>query len=178
MRNILQPLRPPTTHVTLVQQTIADISKYSSNHLFIVILNETLWLWLFSSCFCFVHLGSHFAHLLWFCPKLGLCWFRWMPSGEICMHKGGQWRGFFCTALLVVLVYYRSAHMQCASISWMEREGLSQDDTILNAMDLDSGLLILFCFAVSRNIYFKIPLCSSIARCMAQAFVGREEFLR
>ena len=99
MRNILQPLRPPTTHVTLVQQTIADISKYSSNHLFIVILNETLWLWLFSSCFCFVHLGSHFAHLLWFCPKLGLCWFRWMPSGEICMHKGGQWRGFFCTAL-------------------------------------------------------------------------------
>ena len=27
MGNILRPLRPPTTHVTLVQQTIADISK-------------------------------------------------------------------------------------------------------------------------------------------------------
>ena len=99
-------------YLTLVQQSIADIRKYSSNHLFIVILNETLWLWLFSSCFCFVHLGSHFAHLLWFCPKLGLCWFRWMPSGEICMHKWGAVEGVLlhCTAQLLVLVYYSSAH--------------------------------------------------------------------
>ena len=28
-----------------------------------------------------------------------------------------------CTALLLVLVHYRSAHMQCASICWTEREG-------------------------------------------------------
>ena len=33
---------------------------------------------------------------------------------------------------------------------------LSQDDTILNAMDLDSGLSILFCFAVSQNITFTL----------------------
>ena len=39
--------------------------------------------------------------------------------------QGGAVEGVLlhCTALLVALVYYRSARMQCASICWTEREG-------------------------------------------------------
>ena len=46
----------------------------------------------------------------------------------------------------------------CSVFVGRRGRSLSQDNinTIFNAMDLDSGLSILFCFAVSRNITFTL----------------------
>ena len=124
MGNIWQPLRPPTTHVTLVQQTIADISKifFKSSFYCNFERNSLALAFLFLLLFC--PFGFPFCPPFVVLPKIRLVLVSVDAKWWDLYAQGGAVEGVLlhCTALLVALVYYRSARMQCASICWTERE--------------------------------------------------------
>ena len=160
-------------YFTAIEATNYTCDPCPTNHcrhqqnIFIVILNETLWLWLFSSCFCFVHLGSHFAHLLWFCPKLGLCWFRWMPSGEICMHKGGGGSSALHCTTISTSTLQVCAHAVCkylldggrvslrTILYWMQWTWTVDSEFYFVSLCLETFTLRSHCVLALHNVWHK-----------------------